>query len=238
MTTLFISDLHLSAREAGTTRLFLDFLAGPAREATALYILGDLFDYWLGDDVLPLPFEQEIAGAIASLAATGTTVSFMPGNRDFLVGPGLLAAAGMRGLADPSSTAVAGTQTLLMHGDTLCTDDLAYAAFRRQVRQPEWQRHFLGQPLSVRQQVAEDLRARSEGAKQDKTEALMDVNDGAVAAAFREHGVTTLVHGHVHRQGMHEHVVDGRPCRRWVLGAWGATASYLRCDGPDWHFGP
>jgi UDP-2,3-diacylglucosamine hydrolase len=238
VTTLFISDLHLSAREAGTTRLFLDFLAGPARDAASLYILGDLFDYWLGDDALQLPFEQEIAGAIAGLAATGTTVSFMAGNRDFLVGPDLLSAAGMRGLDDPSHADIAGTQCLLMHGDTLCTDDIAYAHFRRQVRQPEWQRHFLGQTLTVRQQVAEDLRTRSEGAKQDKTEALMDVNDGAVAAAFRDHGVSVLVHGHVHRQGSHEHLVDGRLCHRWVLGAWGATASYLCCDGRDWHFGP
>ena len=237
MTTLFISDLHLSAREAGTTRLFLDFLAGPARDAAALYILGDLFDYWLGDDALQLPYEQHVAGAIADLSGRGTAVHFMAGNRDFLVGQELLAATGMTGLTDPTTCDIAGTKTLLMHGDTLCTDDVAYTAFRDQVRQPEWQQRFLGQPLLLRQQQAEALRAQSEGAKQEKTEELMDVNADAVAAAFRQYGAGAMIHGHVHRQGVHELVIDGRPCRRWVLGAWGPAASYLACDGQHWRFG-
>jgi UDP-2,3-diacylglucosamine hydrolase len=234
--SLFISDLHLSAREAVTAGLLATFLRGPAREAAHLYILGDLFDYWLGDDSLQLPFERQVADQLAELAGRGCQIHFMAGNRDFLAGPKLFAAAGMSGLAETTVCTIGDQPALLLHGDLLCTDDTAYWEFRNTVRAPEWQQRFLAQPLAVRQQQVEALRIRSEDAKRDKSEALMDVNAEAVATAFRQHGVTTMIHGHIHRQGMHEYRVDGQVCRRWVLGAWGSSASYLRCAGTDWSF--
>lgn len=237
MPTLFISDLHLSAQDAVTTRLLTTFLRGPAREAAHLYILGDLFDYWLGDDSLELPFEQEIADQFAELASHGCRIHFMAGNRDFLAGQKLFAAAGMSSLPEETVCAIEGQPTLLLHGDLLCTDDVDYWQFRTTVRSTAWQQQFLAQPLPSRRQQVEALRDRSESAKRGKDEALMDVNTDAVVAAFHQHDVAVMIHGHTHRQGTHNYLVDGRTCRRWVLGAWGPTANYLRCDGDDWHFG-
>jgi UDP-2,3-diacylglucosamine hydrolase len=232
--TVFVSDLHLSEQAMGIRKLFEGFLNGPARDADQLYILGDLFDYWLGDDSLALPFERSIADQLAAAACAGTTIHFMPGNRDFLAGRKLMAAARMHALADSTACEINGRPTLLLHGDTLCTDDTAYWAFRNSVRSADWQRNFLDQPLDVRRQQVEALRNRSESAKQEKSEALMNVNAAAVATAFRQHRVGRMIHGHVHRQGVHEHEIDGVTCRRWVLGDWGRTGSYLRCDDDDW----
>jgi UDP-2,3-diacylglucosamine hydrolase len=235
--TLFISDLHLSPAVPAVTRRFEEFLAGPARAAAALYILGDLFDYWAGDDDLGDPFNARSVAALADLAAAGVAIYFMPGNRDFLVGPGFAAAAGLTLLAEPGVRAIAGTPTLLLHGDTLCTDDTDYQAFRAQVRAPAWRAAFLARPLAERKALIADLRARSESEKQIKPAAIMDANPQAVAAALREHGVATLIHGHTHRQGSHDHAVAGRACRRWVLGDWGADRTSVLVCGPDgWHF--
>lgn len=236
MPTLFVADLHLSAEWPETAALFLAFLAGPARQARACYILGDLFEYWAGDDDLADPFNRRVCAALADLAAGGTRCHFLPGNRDFLVGAAFAAATGMALLPDGCVHDVAGRPTLLLHGDTLCTDDSEYQAFRATVRTAAWQRDFLALPLAERRQRIEALRQRSEAEKQVKAQALMDANPDAVAAAFRGHGVDRMIHGHTHRQATHTQVVDGRPCRRWVLGDWGASGNYLRCAGDDWHF--
>lgn len=227
---LFVSDLHLSARRPETAALFAAFLAGPARETDTLYILGDLFDYWLGDDDLDDPFARCVCATLAALADSGTAIWFLPGNRDFLAGDDFAAACGMHFLTEPSVRNIAGEPTLLLHGDTLCTDDLDYQSFRATVRSPIWRRNFLAQPLAARRQYVEGLRERSEAEKRTKPYGLMDANTDAVAEAFRRHNVTSMIHGHTHRQARHELDVNGRHCRRWVLGEWGAIGNALVCD--------
>lgn len=227
--TLFVADLHLSARRPATADLFLRFLAGPARDAAALYILGDLFDYWAGDDDLADPFSRRICGALAAL---GAPKFFLPGNRDFLAGSGFADAAGLMPIADETVADIAGTPTLLLHGDTLCTDDREYQAFRGKVRSEAWRRDFLARPLAQRKAEVEVLRSRSEREKRIKPMALMDACEAAVLDAFRRHGATCMIHGHTHRQARHEHDVDGRACTRWVLGDWdhGDGGNALACD--------
>jgi UDP-2,3-diacylglucosamine hydrolase len=230
MTVLFISDLHLCRSRPAATRLFLDFLAGPARQAQALYILGDLFEYWAGDDDLVDPFNAEICAALRRLADAGTSTFFMAGNRDFLVGDAFAKAAGLALLPDPCIADLGGTPTLLMHGDTLCADDEAYARFRAQVRSPEWQRSFLALPLSERKSQIEALRQESEAQKRIKPMQIMDVNPQVVMQALREHGCQRLIHGHTHRPAHHLIDLDGRRCERWVLPDWYETGGYLACD--------
>lgn len=227
---LFVSDLHLSARRPETTDLFVRLLAGPARAAGAFYILGDLFDYWLGDDDLDEPFCRDVCAALAALAAAGTSIWFLSGNRDFLAGDDFAAACGLRFLVEPCVREIGGEPTLLLHGDTLCTDDHDYLAFRATVRAPAWRERFLAQPLAARRQYVEGLRERSEAEKRIKPYALMDTNAEAVTEAFRRHQVTRMIHGHTHRQGSHELDVDGHRCRRWVLGEWSNTGNALACD--------
>ncbi len=189
---LFISDLHLTEDEPANAAAFLDFLHGPARAAASLFILGDLFEYWAGDDDLETPFNARIAAAIRALADTGTAVFFMTGNRDLLAGPTFAAAIGATLLEDPArvrcgdrddADAADAPLLLLAHGDALCTDDLAYQAFRRQVRDPAWQAGFLAQPLAARKAFIAGLRQKSEAAKAEKAMEIMDVNADAVAAA-------------------------------------------------------
>lgn len=234
---LFISDLHLSPDEPATVARFLAFLQDPARSAQQLFILGDLFDYWTGDDDLADPFNARIVAALRSLADGGVSVSFMAGNRDFLIGPQFAAAAGLELLPDPCVRDIAGVPTLLMHGDTLCTDDADYQRFRATVRDPAWQAAFLARPLTERKREIAALRARSETEKRVKPMEIMDVNSAAVEAALRKHGVTALIHGHTHRQGRHTYSIDGRDCMRWVLGDWHPErGSALACSGADWRF--
>ncbi len=228
---LLISDLHLCPSRPGVTGAFLGFLTDPARQAEGLFILGDLFEYWLGDDALAEDaLACDIARALAELAARGVPSYLMVGNRDFLLGPAFAAAAGMTLLPDPTLMNLAGVPTLLMHGDSLCTDDLAYQAFRRQSRDPAWQTAFLSQPLALRRAQAEAYRRQSEEAKAGKDSSIMDVNSGAVAAALRAHGYSRLVHGHTHRPARHEHRVDGHDCQRWVLPDWTDRAVWLECQ--------
>ena len=231
MTALFISDLHLCPTRPEIGRLFLRFLAGPAREAEALYILGDLFEYWAGDDDLGDPFNADICAALRGLSDAGTPVFFMAGNRDFLVGDAFAVVAGLTFLPDPFIADIGGTATLLMHGDTLCTDDAAYRQFRAKVRSAEWRRTFLAQPLTGRKAQIEVLRRESEAQKRIKPMEIMDANPQAVAQALREHGCTRLIHGHTHRPARHLHEIDGRQCERWVLPAWYESGGYLACDG-------
>ncbi|TXH43500.1 MAG: UDP-2,3-diacylglucosamine diphosphatase [Burkholderiaceae bacterium] len=216
----FISDLHLCADRPALTAVFERYLAGPARAAARLYILGDLFEYWAGDDDLDDPLNTRVAERLAALAGTGCQVSFMPGNRDFLIGADFASRAGLQILAEPARIELGKQAFILCHGDSLCTDDVAYQAFRKQVRNPAWQAQFLGQPLAVRKQIIAGVRMKSEEAKSEKAAAIMDVNADAVAALLREHGFAPLIHGHTHRPAEHRIVVDAQPCERWVLADW------------------
>lgn len=237
MTTYFISDLHLCPTRPAATELFLSFLAGPATQADALYILGDLFEYWAGDDHLGNSFNGRVCAAIEVVANLGIPIFFLAGNRDFLVGEDFARSCGASLLTEPLIRDIAGKSTLLLHGDTLCTDDVDYQNFRTMVRAPQWRSDFLSRPLAERISVIEGLRQRSTVEKQHKSMALMDTNNHAVAAAFREHGVTRMIHGHTHRLARHEHSVDGKTCQRWVLGDWSDTAgNCLVCDADDWKF--
>jgi UDP-2,3-diacylglucosamine hydrolase len=191
--TLLISDLHLCPTRPAVNRVFLDFLRGPARSAEALYILGDLFEYWAGDDDLDDPFVAWTCEALAALTDAGVATYFVRGNRDFLTGAGFARRAGVALIEDPTLTRISGEPTLLMHGDTLCTDDVDYQRFRAMVRDPQWQQHFLARPLAERKCMIEDLRRQSEASKSLKAEAIMDVNPDAVAAALRALGTGGLV---------------------------------------------
>ena len=238
MAALFISDLHLSAARPEVVGLFLRFLAGPARRAEALYILGDLFEYWAGDDNLEDAFNARVVSGLAETAAAGTQVYFMRGNRDFLIGDRFAQAAGATLMDDPLQVTLHGTATLLTHGDQLCTDDVSYQAFRRQVREPAWIAAFLARPLQERKREIERLRSLSEAEKRRKSAAIMDVNAGAVAALLRRHGYPSLVHGHTHRQARHVHRVDQRECERWVLPDWHETVDALAIDERGARFEP
>lgn len=228
--SLFISDLHLATDRPRIVEQFFSFLAGSARQAQALYVLGDLFEYWAGDDDLDDTLNRQVAQAFAALGAGGTAVSFMHGNRDLLVGTEFAQRSNARLLADPTLVDLYGTATLLMHGDTLCTDDVEYQKFRAYARDPGNQARFLAQPLAARRAEMEALRARSENAKQGKSSEIMDVNPGSVEEALRRANYPRLIHGHTHRPARHVHVVDGHACERWVLGDWYENGSYLRCD--------
>ena len=211
-------------------QLFFDFLATVAREADALYILGDFFEYWAGDDDIDDPFNRSIVDSVSTLAATGVKVFLMHGNRDFLIGEKFSAASGVTLLRDPTLIDLNGTRTLLLHGDTLCTDDIEYQQFRRQVRDTKWQQNFLSQPLAQRKAIIEDLRRRSENEKQTKSMEIMDVTPSSVDALLREHNYPRLIHGHTHRPALHHHTLDGKNCERWVLTDWYEGGGYLRAD--------
>jgi UDP-2,3-diacylglucosamine hydrolase len=218
-------------------QLFLDFLAGPAREAARLTILGDLFDYWAGDDDLADPFNERVVVALRNLSDGGVQLEFMAGNRDFLIGDDFAAATGLTLLPDPCIRAIGSVKTLLTHGDTLCADDADYQRFRAQVRDPAWRAAFLARPLAERKRKIEALRARSEAEKLIKPLAIMDVNPEAVAVALADHGAQAMIHGHTHRQGRHEHRVGGISCPRWVLGDWHADrGNALACQSANWRF--
>lgn len=232
--TLLISDLHLCPEQPHITRLFVHFLTHIAPAAAALYILGDLFEYWAGDDDLADPFNASICTTLRTCAAT-TPIIFLPGNRDFLISQEFATASGLTLLDEPQQPDIAGTPTLLLHGDTLCTDDLAYQEFRRMVRTPGWCSSFLARPLAERKAQIAAMRQRSTQEKQEKSAAIMDVNTEAVATILRDHGYPRLIHGHTHRPGQHQHIIDGHSCTRHVLGDWGKLGNYLACDETGCH---
>ncbi|MEO5691630.1 MAG: UDP-2,3-diacylglucosamine diphosphatase [Usitatibacter sp.] len=227
--TLFASDLHLDASRPAIVEQFERFLEKVVPGADALYILGDLFEYWVGDDGLSLPFPALVAARLKA-AAAHTPIHFMHGNRDFMVARGFADASGVRLIDDPTQLDLYGTRTLLMHGDTLCTDDMAYQAFRAQVRNPAWQQVALARPVAERLAIAENLREKSEGAKQGKAMAIMDVAPDAVAKAFAQSGCTLMIHGHTHRPARHVATIDGVERVRWVLADWYERASYLEAS--------
>lgn len=227
--SLFISDLHLCSTRPTINNLFLGFLQTIAPKAEALYILGDFFEYWAGDD--DLAQHSTIIAALRHLAAQGTDIYFMHGNRDFLIGEAFAAAAGLQLLPDPTLLNLYGKRVLLSHGDALCTDDVAYQAFRQQVRSSAWQAQFLQQDLSVRKAQIEALRQRSEQEKSTKQQAIMDVNAEAVTQLLRDFAYPELlIHGHTHRPDHHALQVDGHDSVRWVLGDWYEQGSCLLMD--------
>ncbi|RCS28809.1 UDP-2,3-diacylglucosamine diphosphatase [Rhodanobacter denitrificans] len=230
MATLFIADLHLDPARPQITALFERYLAGAeVRGADALYILGDLVEAWIGDDDdAELP--ARIAAASRAVRDAGVPVYFMAGNRDFLLGPAFAGRAGLTLLDDGTVHDIHGRPTLLMHGDVLCTDDLAYQAVRRQVRTPEWQAQILAMPLEARRAFAARARADSKAHTGSTMESIMDVNAGTVAETMRKAHVTRLIHGHTHRPAVHSFELDGDPAERIVLGDWYEHGSVLRVD--------
>ena len=227
MRQLFVSDVHLDSGPA--LEQFLEFLAREAAGAAALYILGDLFESWVGDDDRS-PAAERVCAALKTLTGSGVPCFVMHGNRDFLLGPGFAARSGCRLLPDPVVAGLDGEPVLLTHGDALCTDDHAYQELRTMVRSPEWQRRFLALPLSAREALADEVRAGSRAHTARTVPTIMDVNDGAVTAAFRAAGVRRMIHGHTHRPGVHDLSTDGAAAQRIVLGAWYEQGSYLSCE--------
>jgi UDP-2,3-diacylglucosamine hydrolase len=229
MHTLFISDLHLDGERPAVIELFRHFLQHTAPAAEKLYILGDLFEAWIGDDD-DNPQYRQIVSELQRFADTGVPLFFMHGNRDFLVGQQFAIDTGCQLLQDPCIIDLYGTPTLLMHGDSLCTDDTEHQEFRRIVRDPGWQAQFLAQPLEQRIAAARNARAVSSESKQYKPEDIMDVNNSSVISTMREYGVHQLIHGHTHRPAIHELEIDGVSARRIVLGDWhDARGSVLHC---------
>lgn len=234
MTTLFISDLHLDDNRPDTTALLLRFLEQEATGAEALYILGDLFEYWLGDDA-PSECSLTVAKALADLGDQGVACYFQHGNRDFLLQAGYADRAGLTLLPEEHVLDLYGQRVLLMHGDSLCTDDIEYQQFRSQVRDPAWQREFLAQSAQQRLRVARVARDASAAHKGETAMAIMDVNAGEVLKRFERHGVQRLIHGHTHRPAVHDLTANEQAAQRIVLGDWYTRGSVLRVtpDGYD-----
>lgn len=227
MATLFIADLHLQTEEPAITAGFLRFLAGTARDADALYILGDLFEAWIGDDD-PNPLHRQIAAALKALADSGVPVYFIHGNRDFLLGQRFARESGMTLLPEEKVLELYGKRLLILHGDTLCTDDAGYQAFRAKVHQPWLQKLFLALPLFIRTRIAAKMRAGSKSANRTKSLAIMDVNPQAVVNVMEKHQVQHLIHGHTHRPDIHALTANGEPACRYVLGAWHSEGSMVK----------
>jgi len=229
LTTLFISDLHLEPARSDITAQLLSFLAGEARDAEALYILGDLFEVWVGDDDDD-PFVDQIGAALRAVSDSGVNCFFTHGNRDFLIGEAYAARAGFDLLSDWTRLELGSETVLVGHGDDLCTDDTDYMAFRRMVRDPQWQLNMLGLPLAQRRQLAVSARQQSQANTANKTIEIMDVNASAVAQLLRDHDVNQLLHGHTHRPAIHRFSVDGKDATRIVLGDWYEQGSIVRWD--------
>ncbi len=219
MTTLFISDLHLEEGRPDITRAFLSFLAQKAQGIDRLYILGDFFEAWIGDDE-HTPLQDEVAAALKAASDSGTQLFLMHGNRDFLIGEAFCERIGATLLEDPAMVDLYGTPTLLMHGDSLCTADVEYQKFRTTMRNPQWQEMFLKRPLADRQTTARQLREISMAKNKGKEQTIMDVTQDEVVEVMAAHGVQRLIHGHTHRPAVHELEVSGKPAQRIVLGDW------------------
>lgn len=225
---LFVSDLHLQESLPKTTQAFLDFLEHRAMRARQLYLLGDLFEYWAGDDDLVTPYNRKIAEAIRRVSDAGTEAFWIAGNRDFLVGKSFAQHAGMTLLPDPFVATIAGQQIVLAHGDAQCTDDLSYMAFRNQVRQPEWQEQFLKQPLANRKAIIANVRAESRSSQLNKSMEIMDVNAAAISSLFDATGTSLMIHGHTHRPARHDHSNGDGVRVRYVLPDWECDAERVR----------
>jgi UDP-2,3-diacylglucosamine hydrolase len=226
MTRLFVSDVHLDTASPQAVEQFLDFLQTQARRSEALYILGDLFETWIGDDD-PDPAKERVRKGLRALTEGGVACFFLHGNRDFLIGRDFCRGTGCRLLPDPIVAELDGERVLITHGDALCTDDHPYQELRSIVRTPQWQRKFLSLPLMDREKLANSARAGSKQHTSNTTYRIMDVNPDAVTAAFRAAGVRRIIHGHTHRPAVHDLSLEGEPAQRIVLGAWYEQGSYL-----------
>jgi UDP-2,3-diacylglucosamine hydrolase len=225
---LFISDLHLHQTRPETSAAFFHFLSSDATRAEALYILGDLFEYWVGDDQLDHDIlSREVCDAIRTVSNAGVEVFFMHGNRDFLIGDRFATEANLTILTDPAHIRLGDRPLLLLHGDTLCTDDRAYQQFRRQARDPVWQAGILAKPYDERIALAASIRERSDTEKATKAADIMDVSLATVEQVFRTNGYIDMIHGHTHRPATHVHMVDGHRCTRQVLADWHTSAKWL-----------
>ena len=233
-TTLFISDLHLCDQRPAITRLFLGFLAGEARAADALYILGDLFEFWVGDDATGENEFRRVIDGLAGLTRAGVPLHMMYGNRDFLMRKRFEEVTGGRLILDPLRIELYGEPTLLMHGDLLCTADTDYMKFRAMVRDPVWQGDFLAKSLVERNGIFNNYREISKATTTKKPPEIMDVAQSTVENVMRQYNVRRLIHGHTHRPGEHAFTLDGAPARRMVLGAWYEQGSVLRVDARGW----
>jgi UDP-2,3-diacylglucosamine hydrolase len=229
MTRLFVSDLHLDAAAPEAVDQFLDFLRTDVADAEALYILGDLFEVWVGDDD-PDPTKARVCEGLRALTATGVGCFVLHGNRDFLIGRDFCRRTGSRLLADPVIADLDGERVLLTHGDALCTDDHSYQELRSTVRTPEWQRRFLALPLADRELIANQARAGSKEHTSRSIPNIMDVNQDAVSTAYRATKVRRIIHGHTHRPGVHDTAIEGEAAQRLVLGAWYEQGSYIRYE--------
>jgi len=227
MTTCFISDLHLDAAHPEIGDQFKAFLAAEARQAEALYILGDLFEAWVGDDD-PNPHYAEMKDAIRRTVDAGVPVFFMHGNRDFLIGERFADETGVTLLDDPTTVDLYGSRVLLAHGDAYCTDDHEYQQTRAMLRSPQWQQMMLAKPLEERIAIARAARSESTQRNQNLPENIMDVNQQAIEAALSDANASLMLHGHTHRPNVHEFDVDGRDCKRIVLGDWYDQGSVVR----------
>jgi UDP-2,3-diacylglucosamine hydrolase len=229
MTTLFISDLHLHESRPSITRAFFHFLHTRAKNANALYILGDFFDAWIGDDD-DSPLNVEVATELKKLSNAGTQIFLMHGNRDFLLGEKFAGEAGAKLIPEGIVIDLYGYPTLLLHGDNLCTRDTEYIAFRQQVRSPQWQQHILAQPIAARRALAAQLREKSMAVNSLKAEDIMDVTPDEVIRVMSAANVTRLIHGHTHRPARHPLTVDGKNAERIVLGDWHDKAWAIQAD--------
>ena len=223
---LFVSDVHLQESMPGTTAAFLNFLQSHAIRAQQLYVLGDLFEYWAGDDDLNTPFHRSVVDALRVVSDAGTMIFWIAGNRDFLISKEFADAAGATILQDGSVIELAGRAIVLAHGDAQCTDDVDYIAFRQQVRQAGWQQKFLAQPLAQRKAIIDGMRKQSRAAQRSKAQQIMDVNPIAIDRLFAESGTRCMIHGHTHRPAVHVTGHDEQEQLRMVLQDWD-------CDGDD-----
>lgn len=229
---LFISDLHLAPERPDIIQLFIAFLNDQAAKAESLYILGDLVEYWLGDDDKAEGL-TEVLDCMKQLSENGLAIYLMHGNRDFLMGEDFASRTGCKLIHEPFIAEFDNTPVLLMHGDVLCTDDIRYQELRLMLRNPTWQTDFLSKPLAEREQMAIALRKQSQEETQTKAADIMDVNANAVNQAFIDNGVSLMIHGHTHRPAVHELEIDGKPAKRIVLGDWYSQGSVLEFNGVD-----
>ena len=227
--TLFISDLHLDRERPEIIELFIQFLNKDAAQAEALYILGDLFEYWIGDDQ-PVPGLEGCLTALQSLTEKNIPVYFIHGNRDFLIGKKFAEKTGITLLPESVVIDLYGTPTLILHGDTLCTDDVDYQKMRLMLRDPKWQKQFLSLPIETRIQEALKLREKSQQAIEAKAEMIMDVNQTTVIDTMQKNNVLQLIHGHTHRPAIHDLQINGAKAKRIVLGDWYEQSSVLSCS--------
>ena len=231
---LFISDLHLSPRSPGATRLFIDFLAGFARPGSELYIPGDLVGAWIGGGGIADPFHAEIVTALRAASDGGLRINIMHGNRDFLLGADFASASGVRLIDDPTILSTAEWQFALSHGDALCLDDLAYMQFRAQVRDPAWQSALLIKPLAERRAIAAHMREVSASNQRTAPSPYTDLQAAATDDFLRQHGYATFIHGHTHQPAKHDHIVDGIHVERWVLADWQEAGDASRGECLIW----